>query len=154
MLDAEWFDENQMNVSAVPSAEPCDSQRRLHARPGSQTGGQDPLSKFASLLDPACLVPTWTGLAEVAQPIEHVPAPASGAATRPSNIVPPRGPRRLMTTQSKRQHGIPGWRQPRVLTGWSPLVAPDAGNQRPLRWRVSSSWALQLRSARVTISTD
>ena len=93
MLDAEWFDENQMNVSAVPSAEPCDSQRRLHARPGSQTGGQDPLSKFASLLDPACLVPTWTGLAEVAQPIEHVPAPASGAATRPSNIVPPRGPK-------------------------------------------------------------
>jgi hypothetical protein len=82
------FDENQMNVSAVPPAEPGDSQRRLHASRGSQTGGQDPLSKFASLLDPTSPVPTWTSLTKVAQPIENVSAPASEEATRPSNIVP------------------------------------------------------------------
>jgi hypothetical protein len=77
-----------MNVSAVPPGEPGDSQRRLHASPGSQTGGQDPVSKFASLLDPTSPVPTWTSSAKVAQPIEHVPAPANEEATRPSNTVP------------------------------------------------------------------
>jgi hypothetical protein len=77
-----------MNVSAVPPAEPGDSQRRLHASPGGQTRGQDPLSKFAALLDTTGPVPTWTSSAKVAQPIEHVQAPESGDATRPQNIVP------------------------------------------------------------------
>jgi hypothetical protein len=77
-----------MNVSAVPPAQPGDSQRRVQASHGSQTGGQDPLSKFAALLDTTGPIPTWTSLAEVAQPIEHVPAPASREDMRPFDFAP------------------------------------------------------------------
>jgi hypothetical protein len=79
-----------MSASTVPPTKFGDSERRLHATAANQTAAEEPLSKFASLLDRTSLVSTSTSLPTVAPLSEHVPGPAttSGEDIQPPNIVP------------------------------------------------------------------